>query len=285
MAIRETAGDRPAPGGGARVDSAEATLTARPYAPSWLHQLLVALDRLPGPALAWYIVFGLAASLIYHLEFWTSGRSAFGVLDIENTFWGIVVFAGLWISAHFERVARNAAMATRPALRLSDDEFERLRYELAIAPAGPSAIALAAAAAWSVLGLIVDPVGSVIVGVPAPIVVAAFVFGVLYLGILLVVLLQLVRQMRLIRTTLDRSAVIDVFLPGPLSGFSRLTSQVGIVIVVVIAAASVITPVPADPVAYLVRGLPFVVIPPGIALLALVQPLPGPAPRPAHHTA
>ena len=96
---------------------------ARPYAPSWLHELLQALDRLPGPAWAWYAVLGLAVGVVYHVQFWTMGLSPFGQIDAENTFWGVALFAALWTSAHIERVASAAVDATRPALRLSASDI------------------------------------------------------------------------------------------------------------------------------------------------------------------
>jgi hypothetical protein len=262
-------------GGTPASDRAEIAADLRPYPPSWLHQLLQLLERLPGPSWVSYAALGLAVGLIYHLQFWTSGRSPFGQIDGENTFWGVVLFAELWTSAHIERVASSALDATRPALRLSDAESERLRYELTVAPALPSAIALFGAAALNVVASIIDPVGTYVVGSPAPLVVAAGITQTLIIGILFVGLLQLVRQMRLIRTTLERSAIVDPFLPGPLSGFSRLTSSVGIAIIVLVSAGFVLTPIPSEPAAFVTRSLPFLVGAPIIALIAFVVPLYG----------
>ena len=246
-----------------------------PYAPGWLHLLLRGLDRLPGPPWLWYAVIGLVSSLIYHLEFWTSGRSAIGTIDAENTYWGVVLFAGLSAVAYLEGVASAAVDTARPALRLSDVEIERLRYNLVVAPALPAAAALGVAVALAVVGTILDPVGSYIVGVPGPIVIAALLVGVLTYGILYTVLAQLIRQVRQIRATLDRSAVIDPFLPGPLSGFSRLTSRVGIAVIVAVASGLLFTVVPTDPVAFLFRSLPYLVVAPAIALAAFVVPVNG----------
>ena len=256
-------------------DAQPAATPARPYPPGWLQQLLRGIDGLPGPAWAWYAILGLAASLIYHLEFWTVGRSEFGRLDAENLYWGVLPFVGLWIVALLEGVASASVDASRPALRLTAGEFEQLRYELMVAPALPSAIALVGALALTAVSYVVDPEGSYIVGVPGPVVVAALLVQSLTVGILFVVLLQLLRQMRLIRTTLDRSAIVDPFLPGPLSGFSRLTSRVGIAIVVILATGFVFSPVPAETVAFLVRSVPYVVVTPLIALIAFVVPLYG----------
>jgi hypothetical protein len=247
----------------------------RPYPPGWLHQLLVGVERLPGPPWVSYTAAGLAVSLIYHLEFWLIGRSPIGQLDAENTFWGVVLAAGLWTAAHLERVAGSAVDATRPALRIAGDEIERLRYELTVAPALPSAMALAAAGTLTALGFIINPEGAYIVGVPAPVVIAAFLAQSLIVGILFVGLLQLVRQMRIIRTTLDRSAIVDPFLPGPLRGFSRLTSEVGMVVVALVTAGIFFTPIPTEPLAFAVQSLPFLVAAPAIALIAFVVPLYG----------
>jgi len=247
---------------------------ARPYAPSWLHLLLRGIDRLPGPAWVWYVAIGLATSLVYPLQFWILGLSPYGQLDAENTFWGVVLFAGLWLAGHIERVASSALDATLPALRLPAAEVERLRYELTIAPALPSTVALVAAVALTILGSIVDPVGSYVVGSPAPIVVVGGFTQALITAILFTGLLQLVRQMRLIRTTLEL-ATVDPFLPGPLSGFSRLTSDIGIAIIAIVTAGSFVTPIPAEPMAFAVKSLPFLVGAPAIALVAFVVPLYG----------
>ena len=251
-----------------------AASAARPYAPSWLHLLLEGLDRLPGPAWVWYAAVSLATSLVYHLQFWILGLSPYGQLDAENTFWGVVLFVELWLAAHIERVASAALEATLPALRLPAAEVERLRYELTIAPPLPSTIAVVAAVALTILGSIVDPVGSYVVGSPAPVVVAAGLTQALIMGILFTGLLQLVRQMRLIRTTLEL-AIVDPFLPGPLNGFSRLTSDIGIAVIAIVTAGSFVTPIPAEPVAFAVKSLPFLVGAPAIALIAFVLPLYG----------
>ena len=260
----------------AAISNAEAaTSSVRPYAPSWLHQLLGALGRLPGSPVLWFALLGVVAGLIYHVISWTIGRISPGQIDSSAGFWGFLLFAELWTAAHLERVASAAVDATRPALRLEAAAFDRLRYELAIAPARPAAIALVVAGVVTTLQYVIDPEGSSIAGLSVPLVATAFLAQLFIVGIFFVLLLQLVRQGRLIRTTLDRSAIVDPFLPGPLSGFSRLTSQVGIIIVGLVTAATFVTPIPDVGIAFVVSALPYVVIPPAIALLTFVVPLYG----------
>ena len=71
---------------------------------------------------------------------------------------------------------------------------------------------------------------------------------------------------------------MDPFLPGPLSGFSRLTSQVGIAVVALVTAGVFLTPIPEEPLAFAVRSLPFLGAPPAIELRACVARLFAPPP-------
>jgi hypothetical protein len=252
-----------------------ADIAARPYPPGWLHRLLGWLDRLPGPAVIAQVGIGVIVSLIYHLQPWTLGQSPFGRLDTVNVYWGVLTTLLLWTAASLDRVARSALDATRPALRLDDVEIERLRYELSVEPAIPSAVALLAAGVLTGLQFAVDPVGSNIVGLATPLVVAAFLGQLLNVGILLVLLLQLLRQMRLVRVTFARSAIIDPFLPGPLSGFSRLTSRAGISLVILTTSGFLIVPASEDLSTFIVTSAPYLVISPIIAAVAFVVPLTG----------
>ncbi|TAJ99653.1 MAG: hypothetical protein EPO36_11390 [Chloroflexota bacterium] len=247
----------------------------RPYPPGWLHWLLRRLDALPGPAWVAYIALGVIQSLLFHLQPWTLGRSAFGTLDTTNVYWGVILTMMLWVAAHLDRVAGSSLEASRPALSLADAEVARLRYELTVDPASWSAAALVGSAVLTILQFVVDPVGSNLVGLAAPLVVAAFVGQFVNVAILLVLLTRLVRQMRLIRVTLDRSAIIDPFLPGPLSAFSRLTARAGIALVVIVTSGIVITPQSPDLAKFLVTSAPYLVISPIIATLAFVVPLYG----------
>jgi hypothetical protein len=247
----------------------------RPYPPGWLHHLLGWLDSLPGPAWITYVAIGAVQSLLFHLQPWTLGRSAFGTLDATNLYWGVILTLLLWLPRYLDRVAASSLEASRPALSLSDAEVARLRYELTVDPASWSAAALVVSVILTLLQFIVDPVGSNLVGLAAPLVAAAFVGQVVNVAILLVLLTQLIRQMRLIRRTLEESAIVDPFLPGPLSAFSRLTSRTGIAIVILVTSGFLIVPPSPDLAAFLVTSAPYVVVPPIIAIIAFVVPLQG----------
>jgi len=58
-------------------------------------------------------------------------------------------------------------------------------------------------------------------------------------SLLFVVLYQLIRQMRLIKWTLDRHVEVDIFRPGPLHAFPRLMATSGASLVL-LAGSSVV---------------------------------------------
>ena len=247
----------------------------RPYPPGWLHLLLRWIDALPGPSWILYVAVGVIQSLIFHLQPWTLGRSSFGTLDATNVYWGVILSMELWIVAYLARVATTSLDASRPALSLSDAQVRTLRYELTVDPATWSAAALVVSAGLTLLQFLVDPIGSNLVGLAAPLVVAAFLGQFVNVAILLVLLTQLVRQMRLIRKTLERSAIVDPFLSGPLSAFSRLTSRTGIAIVVLVTSGYFVVPPSPDLATFLITSAPYTVIPPLVAMIAFVMPLSG----------
>jgi hypothetical protein len=271
VATRETVTSGRRNGAAARATARD----ARPYPPSWLHLLVASIDRLPGPAWAWYVAAGVAQSLVFHLQPWTLGRAPFGQLDATNIYWGVLLTLLLWVAGSLEGVAASAVDAGRAALRLSDEDVARLRYELAVAPAVPSAVAVVLAAALTLLQFVVDPAGSNIVGLAAPLVAAAFLGQLVNVAILLVLLLQLVRQVRIMRGTLARHAIIDPFRPGPLSAFSRLTARLGIAIVLLTTSGFLIVPATGDIEAFLVTSAPYIVVPPIVAALAFILPVSG----------
>jgi hypothetical protein len=91
-----------------------------------------------------------------------------------------------------------------------------------------------------------------------------------------VVLLQLFRQMRQIRQTLARAAIIDAFRPGPLHAFSRLTSRTGIILLLFTGSAFLVLPASSlAGEAFPITWLPYLFVPPLIAVAAFILPLYG----------
>jgi hypothetical protein len=157
---------------------------------------------------------------------------------------------------------------------MSADEAERLRHALAVVPARSALIITAICAVLTLGGMLSDPV-TYTKGVALPLILLEFLAQTVLTAMLFQILYWLSRQTVLVRRTLARSAVIDVFRPGPLHAFATLTSRPGIVISVLVALSVPIAPVASSIEAFLVGSAPYLLVPPVIAIIAFVVPLTG----------
>lgn len=258
-------------------DTTAAASFVRPYPPSWLHGLLDRLDRLPGPVWLTYTVIAVLMVLAVHTQPWARGTQPVGVFDLPNVYWGLLPVALLWSAGYLDRVAGSAFDAFRPALSLPDADAARLRYELTVVPRDPSIAIAVVTAVLTVGSYALDPVATGVAGVPGPVLAGRLALESFNGAILFVLIYQLLRQMRQVSRTLARSAAVDLFKPGPLYAFSKLTSRTGIVLVLLVASSSVIAPptVAFDSQSFLLLWAPYLFLPSAIAVIAFVVPLYG----------
>jgi hypothetical protein len=241
-------------------------------APGWLHVAVAWLEGLPGPAWIAYVALGLASMLFWHLIPWSRGSTPVGSLDSPSLYWGFLAPALLWTAGYLERGAAASFDAFRSILAMPADEAERLRDALTAVPARSALIITAISAVLTLGAVVSDPV-TYTDGVPVPLIVLEFLAQTVLAGMLFQLLYWLLRQTTLVRRTLDHSAVIDVFRPGPLHAFATLTSRPGIVINVLVAISVLIVPVASSVDAFLVGAAPYLLVPPVIAIVAFVVPL------------
>lgn len=250
-------------------------MAAPPYAPSWIHALIDAIDRLPGPRWVAYAGIAVIAILLQHAQYWSTGRVEVGTIDGVQIYWGVVVAVALWLHQFLEEGARASFARFRGALRVSDEDADRLGYELTIIPARLSLAITILAVAATIASVVADPVGTSTAGLPPVMLVVAVVIQSFVAAVLLQVFYRLVRQVRLVRDILDRHVEVDVFRPGPLHAISTLTARPGATLTLLIASVVVVVPVTTDLIAFLVAWGPLLVVPPLIALVAFVAPLTG----------
>lgn len=253
---------------------AEATTPARrPYAPSWLNLLIDGVERAPGPSWAAYVVLGLSAVVVSVGQGWLAGLAKVGEVSVSQVGWGVVTIAFMAVVHLFERVAEWAFDTVRPLTSLSDEEAPRLRYELATFPAVPGAIVLVAALPLTFFGYATDPAASGIVGYPPLALAIRGVYESFFTAVLLVLICQAIRQLRLVTRILDRIVRIDLFHPRPLYAFSRLTSGIGIALILVVVMGFILAPSPtqATNLYYALWYVGFV----GFGLIVFVVPLLG----------
>jgi len=122
-----------------------------PYPPSWFDRFKAWVDRLPGPAWVFYLVFGAAVVLAETAIQWREGAYPIATFNPLNV-WMIGNFAYLLALMHYlDRSAASAITSFRPLLapatsgvhQSAPDEatFARLSYQLTTLPARPTLIA------------------------------------------------------------------------------------------------------------------------------------------------
>jgi hypothetical protein len=248
---------------------------ARPYAPSWLDRVLDAIESLPGPSAFAYLLIGAGFILLMFIEPWLMGAVS-PWSPVEKLYWGAMVGAQIAAAGYIRRVAGTAFDAFRPALRLPEPELLRLRYEMTVIPAVPALAAVIVAMVATAASLVANPAATGAVPLTGTLLAGAFGLQWVVSSLMFVLLLQLFRQMGQIRLTLARSAVVDVFRPGPLHAFSRLTSRAGVILLLFIGSTFLVLPMTGmSEEVFAVYWLPYLVVPPLVAGAAFVLPLYG----------
>ena len=256
--------------------AAGATRTAaRPYARSWIDVFFGAMTALPGPTWAAYTVLLVLSVGLSNSALWLSGLRPWGELDPQQVYWGAST-AAIAAAAHYLRnLAGQSFDRFRPALGTGEPDPERVRYELTVIPAVPVAALTLFSFVTTPLYYVVDPAASQVIGHTPVGLVARLISEAGATVIFLAVAVQAVRQLRAV-TRLHRVADgVDPFRPLPLYAFSRLTSQVGIVLVLWISGGLLANPdaLQVDWVAAI--WLPWLVVTPIVAVVVFVVPLLG----------
>lgn len=204
----------------------------QPYPPSWIDRLAAWLEALPGPTWAAYLAVMAVATMASILQPALDGEDD-PVAWAGYAFWGIVVPLGLWLFAYLSDIAGAAFDDFRPALSVSDDDARAMRYALTVTPARPALAIMMASAVFTAMYYVLDPVGSNLVGLTVPALVARFASETFFGGVLLTLLYQASRQLRDVGRIHDDATRVDLFRPGPLYAFSRYTARAAIVIALI----------------------------------------------------
>lgn len=131
-----------------------------PYPPSWFDRFTAWVDRLPGPAWAFYLVLGIGASFAESTIQWREGAYATGTLNPLHV-WTAGYFAyTLGLMHYLDKSAASALASFRPLLasvktterQSSQDEstYARLAYQLTTLPPRPTLYATLAGASFAI---------------------------------------------------------------------------------------------------------------------------------------
>ena len=226
---------------------------------------LAAVERLPGPAEAWFVAAGCVLALIGHGVLWISGTYAFGQLNSEVIIASVLAGAFLALSAFMKRTADAAFEDFRPALSdPSREEAERQRL-LAIPDRAFVVAAVAMAILTNTLYLVlVKPTEAPRPPLAELVVAATWLFFAIVFGL---VIGQTLIQLRSVRHLSEVARNIDVLNSGPVDALSRVTAVGAVGMLVFITVANL--GVPATASAYVGLDV-FVIV---FALAAFLLPL------------
>lgn len=245
----------------------------RPYAPGWTD---VAISWIRTRSWSPWLSYGVLITIgmiVSNAQNWLSGLP-FG-FAFTQTAWGIITVGFLGALDALNRVAGDAFDAFRPALGSSSIDQERARYELTTVPRGISLLILAISGPFTAMYYLSDPEASQVVGLSPVALVGRWLFESFFTALLILLVVQAIRQLRLVSRLHAAATEIDLFHPAPLHAFSRLTSLTGLAMISVVVVGTALNPALLTAGDFILVWLPWLILFPAIALLIFIGPLLG----------
>lgn len=203
------------------------SMTDRPYQPSFVDRLIDWIDRLPGPAPAFYLVGYLIVEVVLHVGLWIDGAFEVGTIDPEWALNGVWVWLSLMWIHYLESVARRSLEGFAPLLKDKPSEYEALRYRMLEMPARPVLWMTLIAATLLGIGVATDP-AIVYEGLSHPIAIVLLAPIMIFAYSVSTALVYF--TVRLLRSVTYAYSLVDdvnVVHQRPLYAFSNLTMQSG----------------------------------------------------------
>ena len=207
-----------------------------PYPRSWIDRLIQGIDRIPGPLWIFYIAALLTFALLNNAVFWLDGSLAPGSFDpvrVLDSFF-IVFFVALY--HHLSLVAKRSFQEFRPLLKSPDSELRVLEYRLTTLPRRLGWLAIFVGTGLGITSVQSDPevygldVARTLLPVVYQVVAQSFV-----IATIVVLLAQIIRQLRLVSELHQQAKEIDLFQLAPVHAFAGLTARAGIGLVIFVA--------------------------------------------------
>ncbi len=217
---------------------------SRTYPQSWVDRFMDAVERLPIPYWATYLVLFLVDSFLGLALAWVDGWLEFPQFDI------LVLGLPMWrwlplaLMTRLDHVSLNVLDEFRPLLRASEEGFMALKAEFAGMPARPV--------------LFVSLLLGLVTSVPIVVFYLPFVLRTLGAGtsfglLLLISMLpsfaiafafyyHTIRQLRLVNRVVKTAERFDLFQLDSVYAFSRLTAQSGIAWVILLSFSLLVNP-------------------------------------------
>ena len=210
--------------------TASASVFVPPYPPGWFDRLTVWVDRLPGPAWAFYLGLALAIYLLETVVQWQSGTTPFGSFLPSHTAMAISAIS-LGLGHYLKGYAGRAFDAYRPALQADGAEVELIRFRFTV-------MARRGALLAAFFGVVFGLAGTSLMGVtfmkilhlatsPISFVLNA-VLGLATWASFFTVLYMILRQLRIVSRLFSTRTRVDLFALEPLYALTGLTARAAV---------------------------------------------------------
>lgn len=197
------------------------------YSPSWVNHLTAWVGRQPWPSWSFYLGVWLVLVGVLVAALWIEGVFPVGTVFPAQLFIPamIALFLGM---IHFLDSRAEASLTTlRPALTVSDEEYNQLRYQLTTLPAIPTLlVSIAVICIVFLLGQITGETESSMEVLAASTIAANLLTAVYWIGwwVLGAFLYHSIHQLRVINHIYTRHTRVHLFSMSPLYAFSHVTA-------------------------------------------------------------
>lgn len=214
-----------------------------PYARSWIDHLTEWIDRIPGPSWGFYVAALLVLTISNNVIFWIDGSQAVGSFELDKSSDAIFSIYFLALYHYLSRVAGRCFDVFQPVLTWTEADRQIMRYKLTNLPRWIGWLVLVAGTLLAVSNVLLDPLaftGLDKANTLSPVIYQSAAFS-LTVVTLLPLVIQLLRQLRLV-TELHRQAyTVDLFHLTPFHAFSKFTAQAGAALLLFVLYAGLFT--------------------------------------------
>ena len=240
------------------------------YAPSFVDRIMAAIERLPGPYWAAYLVFFILEVGALQVVAWLTEFNQLFVFEPVLLIFPFWLCFGLAVMTYLNGFAGQMVSHFCTLLNGDDETEARLRYEFTVMPARPVVInSLFWVVIYFILWLFNYEAVKQIWSFESPYLIAAvFVVGLASFTIGSAIYYQAIRQLFLVHRTLAKVESINIFQLDPVYAFSRLTARIGISRLILLSVTVLLLSRLTGPLVFVIYGLQGI-----LALCAFVLPL------------
>ena len=203
--------------------------TELPYHGSWMDWLVRGIGQLPVPAWLFYAVLLMVLAFANNAVFWLDGSLSLGAFHRTRLTDSVYIMLFIAVYDHLRLVASRSFQRFRPLLPADDIEARGMEYRLSTLPRRLGWLALFLGASLAPVLIADNPqaFGVDVALTPLPRIYQYFNTAV-SMACLSVVVIQTIRQLRLVTELHRRASGIDLFQLGPVHALATFCASAGI---------------------------------------------------------